>query len=56
MSYLGHNLAVMSMEGADGLHMVGVYFCDSFLSVVSSLGERDYFFIFVLLVPRLVNH
>lgn len=33
MSYLGHNLAVMSIEGDDGLHMVGVYFCDSFSSV-----------------------
>lgn len=28
MSYLGHNLAVMSIESDDGLHMVGVYFCD----------------------------
>lgn len=33
MSYLGHNLAVMSVESDDGLHMVGVYFCDSLSSV-----------------------
>lgn len=53
MSYVGHNLDVMPIESDDGLHMIGVYFCD-FFYCVNSLGERDYFFISSFLVPSIV--
>ena len=54
MSYFGHNLDVMPTEGADGLHMIGVYYCDFFFYCVSSLEERVCFFKAAVLVSSIV--
>ena len=54
MSYFGHNLDVMPTEGADGLHMIGVYYCDFFFYCVSSLEERVCFFKAAVLVSSTV--